>query len=329
MAKMIFKEVHDYVSKTHDKLFNNGMKDLQKKRPFKIIGELAPGPSYYKYFPLENAIKCLEGGTIAFVEPSRWNDAYESLYYEANYSLVTTDYAFHPRVLATCATNKKYDEPAWRIYSGEDNICVQFEINRPKFRMALLNALEDGDSIYEGKVQYSKKYIIENIGYQTTKNVKTGLPTINKLYDDFTMHGGSFGIDNYFNLLLLKRKDFEHEQETRFFIVKKSDIMKKSEKTEESHNETSDATKRVVTVTRGGLEVLTGINWADILKGVTINADENTLHYKYLYDSIKKMIKVNVKDASKHADYEQRLKPAPYLVYGTKPGTITIGSSKP
>ena len=220
MNTIEFKEVFNYDPKSRDKKQNEAFRNerISHSKEYREISSFATGVSYYKYFPIETAITCLENETMAFVEPSRWNDAYESLYYEADYSEVSKKYEDYPRVFATCATNQKYDEPAWRIYSGEDNICVQFELDRFQFRYAILKSLKDNDSIYEGTVQYASKFIIESIGQRTRTNPKTGVVSNNKFYDEFIAHKGKpFCVNNYLNLLLKKRKDFEHEQEGREF----------------------------------------------------------------------------------------------------------------
>lgn len=324
MTKIAFKNLRCYTMRTHDKVLNKNFKDLQKKKSFKVIGDFAKDSSYFKYFPWDTAIRCLEENTIAFVEPSRWNDAYESLYYEADYSQVSTEYETNPRVYATCVSNKKYNEPAWRIYSKEDNICVQFEIDRPKFRLALLEALEDDDSLYEGEVQYLSKYKIDTI-WQRKISAKAGALKDNSLYLDFIERKGKpFSIENYFNLLLLKRKDFEHEHETRFFVIKENNLKSKAKKAEEKRYELSDATKREISVLRGDLLILNKMNWSEILKGVVINADESSIQYQQLYNAIKKMIRNNTVDIAKQKDYEKKLKPVSYLVYGTIPKTLKI-----
>lgn len=324
MKKVAFKNFRCYTMRTHNKLLNETFRDLQKQKSFKVVGDFAKDSSYFKYFPWDTAIRCLEESTIAFVEPSRWNDAYESLYYEADYSLVSKAYETNPRVYATCVTNKQYDEPTWRIYSKEDNICVQFEINRPKFRLALLKALEVNDSLYEGEVQYLSKSKIDTI-WQRKLSTKAGALKDNSLYLEFIEHKGkSFTIENYINLLLLKRTDFDHESETRFFVIKEDNLKSKAKKAEEKRNELSDATKREISVLRGDLLILKGMNWSEILKGVVINADESSIQYQQLYNAIKKMISVNIVDISKRMEYEEKLKPVSYLVYGTIPKTLTI-----
>lgn len=320
MKRIVFKDNHDYIARTHDSKFNSDFKAIQLTRNYKIVGDFASGPSYYKYFTLENAIKCLDNETIAFVEPSVWQDAYESLYYEADYSNVTSDDKTHPRVFCTCATNQKHDEPAWRIYSGDDNICVQFEIDRPKFRFAILNALVDGDSVYEGTVQYTTQWTIENIGKRQKMDKKNKSMVPNKLYDEFIDNKPPFSIDNFINLLLLKRKDFAHEQETRFIIVKKEDLDNihdpSTSKAQETRNEVTTAIDRKDIITRGKALVLYNINWLDIIKSITINADVNTLPYKDLYRAVESMIKRNIKSVSEQTKYLAKLRPIYYPVYG-------------
>ena len=329
MATIEYKEVCNYDPKSRDKKQNEAFRSerTNHSKQYKEIGSFATGVSYYKYFPTETAVKCLNNGTMAFVEPSRWNDAYESLYYEADYSLVSSNYKDHPRIFATCATNQKYDEPAWRIYSGKDNICVQFELDRFKLRYALLKAIDANAAIYEGTVQYASKYIIESISQKTRTNAKTGVVTDNKWYDEFIAHKSlPFSIDNYLNLLLLKRKDFKHEQETRFFIVKNQDIVDEAEKAKEKTIEISDSTKREIVVNRGEVLVLKDIDWVDILKSITINADYGSLPYHDLQNAVDQLVdrKYIIGDPL-NAEYKEKLKPIPYLVYGTKPPIITIG----
>jgi len=327
MAAIEFKTVRNYVPKSRDKIQNEAFRNERNghAKQYKEIGSFATGYSYYKYFPLATAIKCLENGTMAFVEPSRWNDAYESLYYEADYSEVAPDYMNHPRVFATCATNQRYDESAWRTYSGNDNICVQFELDRFQLRYALLKAIQDHDSIYEGTVQYTTRYVIDSIGKKTKISAKTGIVTDNKFYDEFISHdGSSFGIENYLNLLLLKRNDFKHEQETRFFIIRNQDVLDGAKKAIENPSEFSDATKREMVLNRGEVLILHDINWIDILKSITINVESSSMPYGVLKKTIEQLIENKIIDPVLGAEYKKKLEPIPYLVYGTKPPVITI-----
>lgn len=324
MAKIEFKELRNYKSKSKDKDLNKSFRKEQSSKSYQQIGDLATGSSFFRYFPFSTAIKCLKEGTIAFVEPSRWNDANESLFYEADYSAITSNYFDHPRVFATCVTKKKYNEPSWRLYSGDDNLCVQFEIDRSQFRYEILKSLNPGDSIYEGFVQYISNSIIRSIGYKEITD-SNGDKKPNLWYNKFIAPKGKYHfIENYLNLLLLKKSDFDHEHETRLFIVKKQDIDDKAEKAVEKRIEISDAEKREILIQRGDLLVLKNIEWTKILKGVTINEREGGYHYELLSEIVNNMIDGSGIDPSLKPGLKSTLKSKPYLVYGTKPDTLII-----
>lgn len=326
MANLEFKDINSYSLKTHDKDLNKRFRDEKNSlsKNYYRIGNLAAGSSFYKYFPVNNAIRCLENNTMAFVEPSRWNDAYERLYYEADYSLVSSNYQTHPRVFATCATTIKYNEPAWKIYSGDEKVCVQFEIDRAKFRYEILKSLDDGDSVYEGVVQYASKAKIKNIGKKKLIN-KDGSEKENPDHNLFIHRDGcSFDIVNYLNLLLLKRTDFRHEQESRFFIVKKDDVNNQAQKAIVSTTEISDSTGRRSYVNYGDIIILKNIKWINVLKGIAISVDEGHCAYKQLSEAINQMIDREIVDAKRKAELKKRLEPVPYFVYGTTPDKMLI-----
>ena len=77
MGKLVFKNIRKYIFKTGDKSLNKLFRDEvnTNSKNYFTLENLAEGNYFYKYFPLGNAIKCLNDNTMAFVEPSRWNDA--------------------------------------------------------------------------------------------------------------------------------------------------------------------------------------------------------------------------------------------------------------
>lgn len=323
--KTAYPGTRNYILKTKDHTLNENFRNLKKTNSlqYRIVGNLADGASYYKYLSFENALRSLQAGTIALVEPTRWNDAYECLYYEADYSAVSSDYATHPKVYATCMTHKKYDEPAWRIYSGNDNVCIQFEMDRPRLRFELLKALEKEDVIYEGMVKYPPRHVIDNL-YKKKLITKAGVETDNTAYMNCIVNSGSpFEQGKFIHLLLLKRPDFEHEKETRLFVIKKSDIDAKTSKAVEKSYEQSDATGREKLMVKGDLLVL-NINWINILKGITINQAENSVHYQTLAKTVNDMIDNSTLSPSEKSNLKLRLKPVSYLVYGKTPSPIII-----
>ena len=326
MSKLVFKKIKRYYLKTHDKDLNKLYREevVSNSKNYFSIGDLATGSSFYKYFPIRNAIKSLENNTMAFVEPSRWNDAYERLFYEADYSNVSSDYQTSPRIFATCVTYIKYNEPAWNIYSGEDKICVQFEIDRARLRYEILKSLNNGDSVYEGVVQYDSKEKIQNIGKKKLID-RDGNEMDNKNYNLFIFNDGiPFGIVNYLNLLLLKRTDFHHEQESRFFIVKKEDIDNEAPKATESTSEISDASGRRIYQNYGEVIVLKNVKWINVLKSITINVDKGHYAYRQLHEVVNQMIDREVTDALQIKKLKKKLEPISYLVYGTTPAKVTI-----
>lgn len=183
------------------------------------------GTYYYKYMTLETALQCLTSGTLRFVEPSAWQDKYESRFYEADYSNFSKNPSVSdPLLYATCFSKRKNNEAAWKIYSygktGIGSKCVQFEIKRGTLRSNLINNIANYD-IYEGEVIYWTQYNIDRLHQRAIKG------SANPFYTQFFNH---FDIDKYVNLMLLKRDMFRHEQEVRFLLVPKGTTVNRKAK---------------------------------------------------------------------------------------------------
>lgn len=180
---------------------------------FSKMGDLSRGNFLYKYMSLEAALLSLENKNLRFIEPSSWDDAYESRFYNAKYHNVVNGYENSPKLYACCMTSKSENEAAWNIYShnavGLASRCVRFKINRNKFRNSLVSNLQDC-TIYIGDVKYTSRWVIDNID---KRQYPDGTPT------DYGKYFTYFTQDNYINLLLLKRPEFDHEKEVRLFIV--------------------------------------------------------------------------------------------------------------
>lgn len=323
--KTDYPGTRNYILKTKDHKLNENFRNLKKTNSlqYRIVGNLADGVSYYKYLSFENAIRSLQAGTIALVEPTRWNDAYECLYYEADYSAVSSDYATHPKVYATCMTHKKYDEPAWRIYSGNGNVCIQFEMDRPRLRYELLKALGKEDAIYEGMVKYPPRHVIDNL-YKKKLITKAGVEIDNTAYMNCIINSSSpFEQGKFIHLLMLKRPDFKHEEETRLFVIKKSDIDSKTPKALEKSIEQTDAAGRMTLSVKGDLLVLK-VNWLNILKCITINQPEDSFYYNTLASTINELVDKSSFNAVQKCNLKTQLKPVSYLVYGKSPNRIKI-----
>lgn len=167
----------------------------------------------YKYMDIETAILCLKNNNIRFVEPTLWQDKYESRFYTADYSKIIKDKKnIIPKLYSCCFTLSKASEAAWRIYSydklGLASRCVQFRINKRLFREKLDEyAKKNSCKIYEGNINYTLSdfrinhlHLVGHYGYNEVFN-------------------SDFNLNNYLSLLLLKRSAFNYENEFRYFII--------------------------------------------------------------------------------------------------------------
>ena len=161
----------------------------------------------YKYMNVKYAIEFLRTGHFLITEPSAWSDPYERRFYTADYSNIE---GFKPhRIYCTCFTQKCSNEAAWRMYSSKNTGIASRTIRFEFRRSALLQALDRGLS--------SGRIYLGNASYDYTSKQIDGLhlkksPLYQKYFD-------SFSLDKFLNLLLIKRKAFEYEQEVRMFLI--------------------------------------------------------------------------------------------------------------
>ena len=243
--------------------FNNILKD--NNLSFETIGLQPKGNFLYKYMDLESALISLENAnnesSLRFVEPSCWEDQYESRFYNAIYDNKKDD-ADAPLLYSCCFTSKRENEAAWVLYShnrtGLASRCVEFTINKSRLRYQLAKNLENS-KLYMGIVQYKPKEYIDNLHkpYIGEDNHE------NAVYHQYFDH---FSLQVYLYLLLHKRPVFEHEREVRYFIIPND---QNKEKYNSNHNAKNkkDYAKFVK------------IDWIDIIDGIKI--DKSCTDYEY------------------------------------------------
>lgn len=284
------KEKKYYIrSGSQNKKINYGLKfDIRPISVFQDnynkIGDFATGGKFYKYMSLEIALQCLRGQNIWFVEPSKWQDKYENYFYKAEilgYDISENN----PLVYTTCVTNRKESESAWKIYAynsqGLASRCVEFIINRKKFRDSLVDCkyrmdskekydrnLKDEFDIYEGVVVYKDEQIITNLPKETIKR-----NTVDIDNDYYHAYFDDFSFQNYLNLLLLKRVAFEHEHETRIFIVNKS--FDPNSKKGEDHLDLQ-------------------LDWREFIEGVRFDANCSAFERKLLEEELKRALGLSI-----------------------------------
>lgn len=209
---------------------NMNMGVIRKRVKYKILKPIKAHPDYvnynliniqtpldhaYKYMTLEAFTLSLLYGTWQFAEPTKWNDEYEGRFYRADYSALKVPNC-PPKLYATCITGEKANEAAWKVYAhgqGLGSRCIQIKINMNVLRKELSNGLSNHcfdteGTIYEGTVFYDL----------SDQEIKTLNAHSGAYYDTFF---DSFNMESFLKLLLIKRKAYEYEKETRLFFVPK------------------------------------------------------------------------------------------------------------
>lgn len=280
--------LEEYSPSDTDKSENFDVEKKNHKVSYKRIGPLYQNRStFYKYLDLDTVLmifrenpKFQEGvdkkekqflQTMRFVEPPKWEDQFESRFYNANYKKVNKDPNNIPKLYATCFTPKEESEPAWMAYnkdkSGLAKRCVQFRINQIKLREELVKNLENSSkcTIVEGSVQYKSKETIRTLHLSTDKDNKHS-----EIYDEYF---SDFTLANYIQLLLLKRIAYEHEREVRIFLIYDDDKLKKKGEKKEDHSYKDIK-----------------LNWLSMLERIRVSPDCTQTEIDLLQDEINNLI---------------------------------------
>lgn len=270
--------------------------------------------SFWKYLDLESALLCLRYGNIRFVEPTRWEDKYEGRFYNADYSQICQDSNEYPFLYACCMTHKPHNEAAWKVYSyGKTGLgahCVQFKINRSRFRHELVKNAQDLKFIVEGNVLYYKEKII-NYLHKKEIGDKRG----KKLNTNYSNFFDNFNFRNYINLLLLKRDYFEHENETRFFLIPRQAPQEKSKKSGDQY----------------GIHKDVSIDWGNVIEEVRIDSKCTSLEYELLKEACYKLLPTFDEKNATAQDFRNRKKQIEKLtpiktdIYGKRQNIKILG----
>lgn len=209
------------------KLSNNAIysydsKNTQRSHIF-LFGDVVYKKIIFKYIDRRKFVEYVklqkQGFSLCFQQPSKWTDPYESRFYDADYSLLTSsafDIKEHRKLYACCFAADKDSEPSWKMYVDEDNdddrkVCVQLRINF-KALLDYLNYYIDCDLKGEyvlvvGRVTYKDKVYINKLHRPDNEG------KLNSTYFD------KFNFSKYLRLLLLKRNAYKYEDEIRMFLI--------------------------------------------------------------------------------------------------------------
>lgn len=269
---------HDYLlyndQNASEEIRNNcGMKNMVYYQFTHKFNSERINSCFWKYLDLESALLCLRYGNIRFVEPTRWEDKYEGRFYNADYTHVCSDTNAYPFLYACCMSHKPHNEAAWKVYSyGKTGLgahCVQFKINRSRFRLELIKNAEDLSCIAEGNVLYCEEDIINSLHEKEIDTTKGKVDNQNH-FNFFN----SFDFGKYINLLLLKRDYFIHENETRIFLIPRNAPQEKSK----------------VSGILYGIHKDVPIDWGNIIEEVRIDSKCTNLEYELLKEACLKLL---------------------------------------
>lgn len=169
-----------------------------------------------KFMPLEYALESLQNKYLWLANPTRWEDPFEKRFVTAKYiddAGKEKNFSWLGRVFCICFTQTPRSEAYWSVYSRKE-IGIQLRINRSELLKELEVFSKDNENfkVYIGKVEYMKAIDI--------KKPLSQIPMVDKPKN---INSSDFKA----RLLLLKRKDFEYENEIRVIVVKQKETQER------------------------------------------------------------------------------------------------------
>jgi len=168
-----------------------------------------PDRTYYRYMSME-ALTYILKGRFMFKNPALWWDPYEKLMVNGDYHKLGFD---KPATYAACFTELNNSEAHWKMYTFGKGPCIRVEFNLTNLIGAFCMAeiFEQPSRFYLSNVSYDlNERSIKAIGKRTSKHHSTAVPL-------------PFTNDNYADLLMLKRKSFQWEKESRIIILQETE----------------------------------------------------------------------------------------------------------
>lgn len=162
--------------------------------------------TYYRYMS-EEAFDYIMTGSFKFNNPANWWDPFESLMVNGNYD----DLGYNkPATYVACFSRLANSEAHWKMYKKTlREACIRVEFDMMNFigAFSLGEVFDQPSHLYVGDVSYDlDERSILAIG-KTSKYHKQAVPF-------------PFTEKDYVDLLLLKRKSFKWEEESRLVVLK-------------------------------------------------------------------------------------------------------------
>lgn len=192
-----------------------------KERCVLNLKGLDPDTPVYRVYPIDRLIELLRDKQNTLVKPALWDDPFENVVFQQTASLKSGQTVYfsniRERYYGQCWTlNTDETDALWRIYSS-DKKGVRVKTTFKKL----------WDSYYNPNYRWAMiAFYIGRISYETVKEIQTFFENPENLEMIFDTSGsGSV------QTLLVKRKEFEHENEIRLIYA--------------ANTETDDLTKSI------------------------------------------------------------------------------------
>ena len=173
------------------------------------FNDIDPDTPVYRVFPIDRLIELMTIKKNTLVKPSLWDDPFENIVFQQTASLKSGQTVYfsniRERYYGQCWTlNTEETDALWRIYSP-DKKGVRVKTTFKKL----------WDSYYNPKYKWAMiAYFIGKIQYETVEELKSFFENPENLEMIFDTSGaGSV------QTLLVKRKEFEHENEIRLIYA--------------------------------------------------------------------------------------------------------------
>jgi len=160
----------------------------------------------YRIFTIQRLLEVFGENALTLVKPSKWDDPFENFLMKAKGVLpdgTQFSVASREHFYGQCWTNKRETDALWRIYAPDKN-GVRVRTTPRKLLTALLtqNPQTNGVNLtcFIGKVEYFKKDVLEGFF---------------RVLPDLLTDKAGVGLAK---TLLLKRTEFEHEDEVRILF---------------------------------------------------------------------------------------------------------------
>lgn len=155
----------------------------------------------HRYMPFSRFKQDVENNTLTFISPLKWRDPFENVFY--NPTQMIQGYTLDIRCICTTYDHVENEESAWARSTDVDDKLIRVTYRFDELCTVLEKAAQEEDcQFYFSVVDYSQSK--DNLVAGNAPSYQT--------------------IDDYLNVLSLKRKAFSYENELRIFAVYKKNV---------------------------------------------------------------------------------------------------------